>query len=137
MNDVTPLTLSIEVAGGAALRMIERGAQQPVSNAKLFTTSTDNQTAVTVGVYQGERINADDNKRIGVFSLEGIAAAPMGTARIEITYAVNELSIITITAKNLDTGKTQKINISAAEGAERMQLTTDSKNLPALVKTSE
>lgn len=112
--DVTPLSLGIETAGGVCTRMIERNTTIPTKKSQVFSTYADNQTAVDINVLQGEREFAKDNKQLGVFRLDGIAPAPRGVPQIEVTFDIDANGIVNVSAKNLGTGKEQKISITAS-----------------------
>jgi molecular chaperone DnaK len=114
--DVTPLTLSIETAGGVSTPMIERNSTIPTKKAQTFSTYADQQTAVDVKVLQGERPMATDNKSLGNFRLDGIPAAPRGTPQIEVTFDIDANGILHVSAKDKGTGKEQKISITNASG---------------------
>ena len=112
--DVTPLSLGIETAGGVCTRMIERNTTIPTKKSQVFSTYADNQTAVDINVLQGEREFAKDNKQLGVFRLDGIAPAPRGIPQIEVTFDIDANGIVNVSAKDLATGKEQKISITAS-----------------------
>ncbi|MBQ7980617.1 MAG: molecular chaperone DnaK [Oscillospiraceae bacterium] len=112
--DVTPLSLGIETAGGVCTRMIERNTTIPTKKSQVFSTYADNQTAVDINVLQGEREFAKDNKQLGVFRLDGIAPAPRGIPQIEVTFDIDANGIVNVSAKDLGTGKEQKISITAS-----------------------
>ncbi len=112
--DVTPLSLGIETAGGVCTRMIERNTTIPIKKSQVFSTYADNQTAVDINVLQGEREFAKDNKQLGVFRLDGIAPAPRGVPQIEVTFDIDANGIVNVSAKDLGTGKEQKISITAS-----------------------
>ena len=114
--DVTPLTLGIETAGGASTPMIERNTTIPTQKTQIFSTYADNQTAVDIKVLQGERPLAVQNKTLGIFRLDGIPIAPRGLPQIEVTFDINANGILSVTAKDLGSGKNQKITISGASG---------------------
>jgi molecular chaperone DnaK len=114
--DVTPLTLSIETAGGVATAMIERNTSIPHKKSQIFSTAADSQTAVDVKVLQGERPMVNDNKSLGNFRLEGIASAPRGVPQIEVTFDIDRNGILHVTAKDKGTGKDQKISITNSSG---------------------
>ena len=114
--DVTPLSLGIETMGGVMTRLIERNTTVPTSKTQVFSTATDNQTAVTVHVLQGERSMAVDCKSLGQFNLEGIPLAPRGVPQIEVKLSLDANSILTVTAKDLGTGKEQSITITGGSG---------------------
>ena len=111
--DVTPLSLSIETMGGVATRLIERNTTIPTKKSQIFSTATDNQTAVDINVVQGERQFAKDNKSLGQFRLDGIAPAPRGIPQIEVTFDIDANGIVNVSAKDLGTGKEQHITITA------------------------
>jgi molecular chaperone DnaK len=112
--DVTPLSLGIETLGGVTTKIVERNTTVPVRRSEVFSTADDNQTAVDVHVLQGERELARDNRSLGHFKLEGIRPAPRGAPQIEVTFDIDANGILTVTAKDRDTGKEQKITISGA-----------------------
>ena len=114
--DVTPLSLGIETMGGIFTRLIERNTTIPSRKSEIFSTAADNQPAVDVHVLQGEREFARDNKTIGRFKLDGIAPAPRGVPQIEVTFDIDANGILHVTAKDLGTGKEQKITITASSG---------------------
>ncbi|MDR2807270.1 MAG: molecular chaperone DnaK [Puniceicoccales bacterium] len=114
--DVTPLTLGIETAGGASTPMIERNTTIPTQKTQIFSTYADNQTAVDIRVLQGERPLASQNKTLGIFRLDGIPIAPRGVPQIEVTFDINANGILSVTAKDLGSGKNQKITITGASG---------------------
>ena len=111
--DVTPLTLSIETMGGVATPMIPRNTTVPVRKSEIYSTAEDNQNAVDVKVFQGERPMANDNNLLGQFRLEGIPPAPRGMPQVEVTFDIDANGIISVTAKDKATGKEQKISITA------------------------
>ena len=112
--DVTPLTLGIETMGGVATPLIERNTTIPVKKSQIFSTAENNQTAVDIHVVQGERPLAVDNKTLGRFRLDGIPAAPRGIPQIEVTFDIDANGIVNVTAKDLGSGKEQKITITAS-----------------------
>lgn len=114
--DVTPLSLGIETLGGVFTRLIERNTTIPTRKSEIFSTAADNQPSVDVHVLQGEREMARDNKSIGRFRLEGIAPAPRGVPQIEVSFDIDANGILHVTAKDLGTGKEQKITITANSG---------------------
>jgi molecular chaperone DnaK len=114
--DVTPLSLGIETLGGVFTKLIERNTTIPTRKSQIFSTATDNQTAVTIRVYQGEREMAADNKLLGQFDLVGIPPAPRGVPQIEVTFDIDANGIVHVTAKDLGTGKEQSIRITASSG---------------------
>ena len=111
--DVTPLSLSIETMGGIATRLIERNTTIPAKKSEVFSTAADNQSAVDIKVVQGERQFAKDNKLLGEFRLDGIAPAPRGIPKIEVTFDIDANGIVNVSAKDLGTGKEQHITITS------------------------
>ena len=114
--DVTPLSLGIETLGGVFTRLIERNTTIPTSATETFTTAADNQTQVDIHVLQGERPMAKDNVTLGRFALDGIPPAPRGVPKIEVTFDIDENGIVNVSAKDLGTGKEQKITIKSSSG---------------------
>ena len=114
--DVTPLSLGIETAGGIATKIVERGVTIPTKKTQVFSTYEDNQPAVSINVLQGERELARDNKSLGRFDLTGIPAAPRGVPQIEVTFDIDANGILTVSAKDKTTGKSQEIKISGSSG---------------------
>ena len=117
--DVTPLTLSIETAGGVSTPMIERNTTIPKKQSQVFSTYADNQTAVDIHVLQGERPMAKDNKLLGNFRLDGIAPAPRGLPQIEVTFDIDANGILNVSAKDKSSGKEQKITITNSSGLSK------------------
>ncbi len=117
--DVTPLSLGIETLGGVMTKLIERNTTIPTKKSEIFSTAADNQTAVTVKVLQGEREMASYNRVLGVFNLEGIPAAPRGVPQIEVTFDIDANGIVHVSAKDLGTGKEQKIRIESSSGLSK------------------
>jgi molecular chaperone DnaK len=120
--DVTPLSLGIETLGGVATRLIERNTTIPTKKSQVFSTASDNQTAVSVHVVQGEREMAADNKTLGRFELVGIPPAPRGIPQIEVTFDIDANGIVHVTAKDLGTGKEQSIKITASSGMSKEEI---------------
>ncbi len=114
--DVTPLSLGIETLGGVFTRMIDRNTTIPTKKSNIFSTAEDNQSAVTINVFQGEREMAADNKALGRFDLQGIPPAPRGVPQIEVTFDIDANGIVSVTAKDKATGKEQQIRIQASGG---------------------
>jgi len=114
--DVTPLSLGIETLGGVFTRMIDRNTTIPTKKSQVFSTAEDNQNAVTIRVFQGEREMAADNKMLGQFDLVGIPPAPRGVPQIEVTFDIDANGIVHVTAKDKGTGKEQQIRIQASGG---------------------
>ncbi|PAF45150.1 molecular chaperone DnaK [Helicobacter sp. 11S02596-1] len=114
--DVTPLSLGIETLGGVMTKVIERGTTIPAKKAQVFSTAEDNQPAVSIHVLQGERELAKDNKSLGRFDLTGIPAAPRGVPQIEVTFDIDANGILTVSAKDKASGKSQEIKISGSSG---------------------
>ncbi|WP_281192478.1 molecular chaperone DnaK [Helicobacter suis] len=114
--DVTPLSLGIETLGGVMSKIIEKGTTIPAKKAQVFSTAEDNQPAVSILVLQGEREFAKDNKSLGKFDLTGIAPAPRGVPQIEVTFDIDANGILTVSAKDKNTGKSQEIKITGSSG---------------------
>ena len=114
--DVTPLSLGIETLGGVFTRLIERNTTIPTKKSQVFSTAEDNQSAVTIAVYQGEREMAKDNKALGQFNLEGLPSAPRGVPQIEVAFDIDSNGIVNVSATDKATGKEQAIRIEASGG---------------------
>jgi len=114
--DVTPLSLGIETLGGVFTRLIDRNTTIPTKKSQVFSTAEDNQSAVTIRVFQGEREMAQDNKALGQFDLVGLPPAPRGVPQIEVTFDIDANGIVSVTAKDKATGKEQQIRIQASGG---------------------
>ena len=120
--DVTPLSLGIETAGGVFTKMIEKNTTIPVKKSQVYSTYSDNQTAVTINVLQGERSRAADNHSLGTFNLEGIPAAPRGVPQIEVTFDIDANGIVHVSAKDLGTGKENKVTISGSSNLSKEEI---------------
>jgi molecular chaperone DnaK len=129
--DVTPLTLGIETEGGVLTPLVERNTTIPVEKKKVFSTAADNQTGVTIKVFQGERPMASDNRLLGEFNLEGIPPAPRGMPQIEVKFDIDQNGILNVTAKDLGTNKESSVRIEQSSGLsdteiDRMRKEADS-----------
>ncbi|MGL6063912.1 MAG: molecular chaperone DnaK [Fusobacteriaceae bacterium] len=143
--DVTPLSLGIETLGGVSTKIIDKNTTIPVKKSQVFSTAIDNQPAVTINVIQGERAKAMDNHKLGEFNLDGIPAAPRGVPQIEVTFDIDANGIVHVSAKDLGTGKENKVTISgsgnlSAEDIEKMKKDAemheeDDKKFKELVET--
>jgi len=120
--DVTPLSLGIETLGSVTTRLIERNTTIPTKKSEVFSTASDNQTSVEIRVLQGEREMARDNKTIGVFHLVGIPPAPRGVPQVDVTFDIDANGILNVSAKDLGTGKEQKITITASSGLAKDEI---------------
>ena len=120
--DVTPLSLGIETLGGIFTRLIDRNTTIPTKKSQIFSTAADNQTAVTIRVFQGEREMANDNKLLGQFDLVGIPSAPRGLPQIEVTFDIDANGIVHVSAKDMATQKEQSIKITASSGLSKEEV---------------
>jgi molecular chaperone DnaK len=120
--DVTPLSLGIETLGGVTTKIIEKGTTIPVKKSQIFSTAEDNQPAVTIHVVQGEREFAKDNKSLGMFELTGIPPAPRGVPQIEVTFDIDANGILTVSAVDKATGKSQEIKITGSSGLSEEEI---------------
>jgi len=128
--DVTPLSLGIETLGGVMTKLIERNTTIPCKKSQVFSTAADNQTAVDIKVLQGEREMAGDNRLLGNFQLVGIPSAPRGMPQIEVGFDIDANGIVHVSAKDLGTGKEQKIKIESSSGL-------DDSDIDRMVKEAE
>ena len=120
--DVTPLSLGVETLGGVMTKLIERNSTIPTRKTEIFSTAEDNQSAVDIHVLQGERELARDNRTLGQFRLEGIAPAPRGLPQVEVTFDIDANGILNVTAKDMATGKEQKITISGSTSLDKNEI---------------
>ena len=120
--DVTPLSLGIETLGGVMTKVIEKGTTIPSKKSQVFSTAEDNQPAVSIQVFQGERELARDNKLLGNFDLQGIPPAPRGVPQIEVTFDIDANGILTVSAKEKNTGKSQEIKITGSSGLSEEEI---------------
>ena len=128
--DVTPLSLGVETMGAVMTKIIERNTTIPTKKSQIFSTAVDGQTQVEVNVLQGEREFARDNKQLGLFRLDGIASAPRGVPQIEVTFDIDANGIVNVSAKDLGTGKEQKITITSSSNMSK-------EDIDAAVKAAE
>jgi molecular chaperone DnaK len=119
---VTPLSLGIETLGGVSTKLIERNTTIPTRKSEIFSTASDNQTSVEVHVLQGERPLAADNRTLGKFHLIGIPPAPRGVPQVEVTFDIDANGIVNVQAKDLGTGREQKITITASSGLSKDEI---------------
>jgi molecular chaperone DnaK len=120
--DVTPLSLGIETVGGVMTKLVERNTTIPAERKQVFSTADDNQSAVTVKVFQGERQMAEDNRLLGQFNLEGIPPAPRGVPQIEVKFDIDANGILNVSAKDLGTGKEQNVRIEQSSGLTESEI---------------
>jgi molecular chaperone DnaK len=120
--DVTPLSLGIETEGGLFTKLVERNTTVPTERKQVFSTAADNQTAVTVSVYQGERPMAKDNRLLGQFNLEGIPPSPRGTPQIEVKFDIDANGILSVSAKDLGSNKEQTVKIEQSSGLNEAEI---------------
>ena len=129
--DVTPLSLSIETLGGVATKLIERNTTIPTKKSQIFSTAADNQTAVDIHVMQGEREMASGNTTLGRFQLTGIAPAPRGIPQIEVTFDIDANGIVNVSAKDMGTGKEQRITITSSTNLSEEEINAKVKEAEA------
>ncbi len=120
--DVTPLSLGVETAGGVSTKILDKNTTVPCKKSQVFSTAVDNQPLVSVHVLQGEREMAADNKTLARFELVGIPPAPRGVPQIEVTFDIDANGIVHVSAKDLGTGKTQQIRITASSGLSEEEI---------------
>ena len=120
--DVTPLSLGIETLGGVMTKMIEANTTIPTKKTEVYSTAADNQTSVSIVIYQGERPMAKDNKCLGMFNLDGIAPAPRGVPQLEVSFDIDANGILNVSAKDKATGKEQQITITASSGLSKEEI---------------
>ena len=119
---MTPLSLGIETEGGLFTKLVERNTTVPTERKQVFSTAADNQTAVTVSVYQGERSMAKDNRLLGQFNLEGIPPAPRGTPQVEVKFDIDANGILSVNAKDLGSNKEQSVTIEQSSGLNEEEI---------------
>ena len=122
--DVTPLTLGVETLGGVMTPLIQRNTTIPTRKTETFSTAADSQTSVEIHVLQGERPMAKDNRTLGKFHLVGIPPAPRGMPQIEVTFDIDANGILNVSAKDMGTGKEQKITITSSSGLSKEEVET-------------
>ena len=120
--DVTPLSLGIETLGGVMTKMITRNTTIPTKQAKVYSTAADNQTTVSIRVFQGEREMVADNKLLGQFDLSGIPPAPRGVPQVEVTFDIDANGIVHVSARDKSTGKEQKVTIQSSGGLSKEEV---------------
>lgn len=120
--DVTPLSLGIETLGGVFTKLIERNTTIPTKKSQVFSTAADNQTSVSIVVYQGERSIANENKLLGSFTLDGIPSSPRGVPQIEVSFEIDANGIVNVSAKDLGTGKEQRIRVESSGGLSKDEI---------------
>ena len=120
--DVTPLSLGVETLGSVMTPLIEKNTTIPTSKKETFSTATDNQTSVTIHVLQGEREFASDNRTLGRFDLKDIPPAPRGMPQIEVEFAIDANGILSVSATDKATGKTQNIEIKGSSGLDAVEI---------------
>ena len=135
--DVTPLSLGIETMGGVFTRLIDRNTTIPTKKSQIFSTAEDNQSAVTIKVYQGERDMAVYNKLLGVFNLDGIPPAPRGMPQIEVTFDIDANGVVNVSAKDVGTGKEQRITIQSSGGLSEAEIEKMMKDAEANAKADK
>ncbi len=135
--DVTPLSLGIETMGGVFTRLIDRNTTIPTKKSQIFSTAEDNQSAVTIKVYQGERDIAVYNKLLGVFNLDGIPPAPRGMPQIEVTFDIDANGVVNVSARDVGTGKEQRITIQSSGGLTEAEIEKMMKDAEANAKADK
>lgn len=120
--DVTPLSLGIETLGGVMTKMINRNTTIPTKQSKVYSTAADNQTTVSIRVFQGEREMVADNKLLGQFDLSGIPPAPRGVPQVEVTFDIDANGIVHVSARDKSTGKEQKVTIQSSGGLSKEEI---------------